>query len=366
MNWCTDACTSESGATSCLGGCEASCRQGCNKNCVGIGCRSICGTESAGACEHNCRINCMAHSCTAMCSDACVSLCVTCVNTCGWQCGACTTNCSIGCGAACNVTCTGDCEHSCHVDCLNNCSETCGGCSNLCYSCVGMCIGTCSFHCELTCTNCTNMCGWWCDVQCSRDCMANCSQFCISTCSGSCATFLTSNTTHTAGPMRDPTSPEYIYQHPQNRWEERESFKIIGPRKPYVPMVKEYPIKIWVNDERNLCIDGPAYINHVLYETSIGGGVYNINNDGSISIRLGMLTPEVECNQPNVDGNNGIFIGIVNANARLNEDDFYFDLPVGFSGHLYAVRVNDENQIYEHVVVVERDQFLFPPNGGIE
>lgn len=228
---CTGECTGQSTSRTCvgcgsIGGCTSSCQFECDKNCMGFGCRSICGIDTAGACEANCRLNCTATSCTAMCSDACSQQCSTCVNTCGFQCGACTSSCSIGCGAACNITCTQSCSHSCETNCVHSCSEECGGCSNLCYSCIGMCIGVCSVKCEDGCSSCANNCGWWCDSSCSRECFGDCSSRCISTCSGSCATFLTSNTTMTEGPERDPIAEGYIYPHPKNRWEERESFKL--------------------------------------------------------------------------------------------------------------------------------------------
>lgn len=228
---CTGGCTGQSTSRTCIGcgsigGCTSSCQFDCDKNCMGVGCRSICGIDTAGACEANCRLNCTATSCTAMCSDACSQQCSTCVNTCGFQCGACTSSCSIGCGAACNITCTQSCSHSCETNCVHSCSEECGGCSNLCYSCIGMCIGVCSVKCEDGCSSCANNCGWWCDSSCSRECFGDCSSRCISTCSGSCATFLTSNTTMTEGPERDPIAEGYIYPHPKNRWEERESFKL--------------------------------------------------------------------------------------------------------------------------------------------
>lgn len=229
---CTGECIGQSTSRTCvgcgsIGGCTSSCQFECDKNCMGFGCRSICGIDTAGACEANCRLNCTATSCTAMCSDACSQQCSTCVNTCGFQCGACTSSCSTGCGAACNITCTQSCSHSCETNCVHSCSEECGGCSNLCYSCIGMCIGVCSVKCEDGCSSCANNCGWWCDSSCSRECFGDCSSRCISTCSGSCATFLTSNTTMTEGPERDPIADGYIYPHPANRWEERESFKII-------------------------------------------------------------------------------------------------------------------------------------------
>ena len=210
---CESYCKGESdmyGCTGCgtRGGCTSSCQFDCNKNCIGKGCRSLCGIDSAGACEGNCRINCTNSACTAMCSDQCSTECTTCVNTCGFQCGVCSSLCSDSCGATCNITCSQTCEHSCDLNCVHSCSEECGGCSNLCYSCVGMCIGVCSQKCEGGCSSCSNLCGWWCDSRCNQTCFSDCDSFCINTCSGSCATFLTS-TAH------------------NDRSNERDSFKLI-------------------------------------------------------------------------------------------------------------------------------------------
>lgn len=355
---CKDECTGQTDATSCTGGCEASCQHGCNKNCVGIGCRSICGVDSAGSCEFNCRINCMESSCTAMCSDACVDLCTTCVGTCGWQCGACTYQCSVGCEAECNINCSADCAHSCSTDCLSSCSEECGGCSDLCYSCVGMCIGVCSFKCEVTCTNCTNNCSWWCDNSCNRQCFSDCDNRCITNCSGSCATFLMSDTTHTVGPERPPTATGYEYPHPANRWEERESFKLIHDVKPYRPELRVYSLKVTVDKEHNLKFTGPEYGSVVLYQTSIFGGVFNIEQEtGKMTVNMDMLASEVPVNLPNLDNGEGVFIAIVTTTSgnALTEDDIRYELPIGFSGHLYAVL--PDNRL---VVVIERDIFMFP------
>ena len=229
---CSGECKNNAESRTCvgcgsLGGCTSNCQFDCNKNCIGIGCRNICGIGSAGSCEANCRLNCAGTSCTAMCSDACSNQCNTCVNTCGWNCGACTSECSVGCGAACNITCSEECSNNCNDNCVHSCSEDCGSCSNLCYSCIGICIGICSVKCENGCSSCTNTCGWWCDSSCNRECFANCSIYCINTCSGSCASYLMSETTNTVGPERDPIADGYIYPHPKNRWEERESFKLV-------------------------------------------------------------------------------------------------------------------------------------------
>lgn len=360
---CTNGCETncvnhlESG-TSCNGGCESTCEHGCSNNCVAIGCRSICGTGSADACEANCRLNCMSTSCTAMCSDACSSECTTCVNTCGWQCGACTSNCSTGCEAECNITCSATCEHSCETNCVHSCEETCGGCSNLCYSCVGMCIGICSVKCEAGCTNCTNNCSWWCDNTCGRSCFSNCSNRCITNCSGSCSTFLMSETTMTAGPERDPISDGYRYPHPRNRWEERESFKLFQDIAPYrKPRKKDPLVTVEINKERNITVYGEIVDSFTAYQTSIDGGIYSTTEDGKIHINLEMLTPEVEANSPNADGGDAIWIIVIRTPGTiLTREDILYRVPIGFRGYFYSY---DEDG--NAVVVIERDVFLYPP-----
>lgn len=299
VNRCTSCTGTCSGVASALqtycadNGCTMNCMQGCNKNCVGIGCKSICGTESAGACEANCRLSCMNASCTAMCSDQCASYCTSCVNGCNFQCGACSSRCATGCESACNINCTKECQHSCSINCLNSCKDDCGSCSSLCYSCVGMCIGVCSVKCQAGCSSCANNCSWWCDTSCNQACFSNCSNQCISTCSGSCATFLTSETTtYLDLPERPPTAEGYKYPHPKNRWEQRESFKLVHDEEyfeekpvepgedPFIPKEQETRILITINKEKNMdviCKDGELDW-EVKYAT-LHGGVFDINQD---------------------------------------------------------------------------------------
>ena len=248
---CSGECRDKSNNKTCsgcssLGGCKSECMVDCNKNCMGRGCRSICGTESAGACESNCRLSCMAVSCTAMCSNACSDQCITCVNGCDLNCGMCSSLCSTGCESSCNITCTEECSNNCSENCVHSCTEKCGACSSLCYSCVGLCIGICSVKCENGCSSCVNQCGWWCDSSCNRECFSSCSSYCINSCTGNCATYLTSETTHTKGPDRDPTSEGYIYPHPKNRWEERESFKLIKDIPRYIKPSEDYSHKVTI------------------------------------------------------------------------------------------------------------------------
>ena len=457
---CTGNCTGNASSRECIGcgsigGCTSSCQFDCNKNCIGLGCRSICGIDSAGACEANCRLNCMGTSCTAMCSDACSSQCNTCVNTCGFQCGACSSMCSVGCGAACNITCTENCSNSCSSNCVHSCISECGGCSNLCYSCVGMCIGVCSVKCEVGCSNCANLCGWWCDSSCNRTCFSDCSNRCISNCSGSCATFLTSDAKTTVGPERKPIANGYIYPNPSNRWEERESFKLFRDVDPYrkpevvkpdklvtvaIAKTKQYIIiemdrsnvtqiiqqikkitdtsiitnreeiqlsdilNIWryhngeyhkvrsqelfgkrifkyeyvyiwdintlgkfSNDKRNntyldrdsnLIVLAPDELEYTIKQTSINGGVYNIDHiTGEISINTDMISSIVNENKPNPDHGGGILIVVIykNANIQITDDDIEVIVPFEFEV-LNFIRDKDDNI----VIIIKRDLFLFP------
>lgn len=363
---CAGTCEGRAYSRGCIGcgtqgGCTSSCQHDCNKNCIGWGCRSICGIDAAGACEANCRLNCMATSCTSMCEDACSGRCTTCVNTCGFQCGPCTSQCSAGCGAVCNITCTGNCEQSCDLNCVHSCTESCGGCSDLCYSCVGMCIGVCSVKCEDGCSSCANTCGWWCDSSCNQQCFSNCSTFCISTCSGSCATFMESNTSATIGPERPPTSDGYIYHNPADRKQERESFKIFRDPLPY-PGIKEPPVPpkvlITLDDNRNLIVIAPDEIIYEFKQTSVHGGVYNVDeNTGEITINADMLSGIVSNNKPNLDGGGGIFIIILywNFSCLVEPEDIVVKLPFGFEP-ITTLRDEDNNNI----VIIKRDEFLFP------
>ena len=211
------------------GGCSSTCQHDCNSNCIGKGCKSMCGIDSAGACEANCRINCTNASCTALCSNACSDACTTCVNSCGWQCGACSSQCSTSCSEACGLTCDGNCKQSCSENCVMSCTESCGGCSGLCYSCVAMCIGICSVKCQAGCSSCTNQCGWWCDTSCNEECFSNCNSSCMDTCNGTCATRVTSESTRTPGPTIPPTSSGYPI--PNNRIKEQQSFRLVDGSK---------------------------------------------------------------------------------------------------------------------------------------
>ena len=316
---CESGCRDKASSTTCsgcsaVGGCQTECMFDCNRNCMGKGCRSICGVESAGACESNCRLSCMGTSCTSMCSDACSDQCTTCVNTCGFQCGACVSQCSTGCESACNIYCTQICSNNCSENCVHSCHEECGGCSNLCMSCTGMCIGICSQKCENGCSSCANQCSWWCDQSCNRTCMSDCSSYCINSCTGSCATFLTSNTTHTKGPNRPPTAEGYIYPHPQNRWEERESFKIVQdipqyfkphedysgritiatiPNRMYVIVegrfdnVSERIMRVWSVDE----VNGNIYTNMGIISMDNIHNIWKCDDKGYFHVRLKHLYP---------------------------------------------------------------------------
>lgn len=364
---CTGSCEGQAYSRGCIGcgtqgGCTSSCQHDCNKNCIGWGCRSICGIDAAGACEANCRMNCMATSCTSMCEDACSGRCTTCVNTCGFQCGPCTSQCSAGCGAACNITCTESCQHSCDLNCVHSCSEECGGCSDLCYSCIGRCIGVCSVKCEDGCSSCANNCGWWCDSSCSQGCFSNCSDRCISTCVGSCATFLQSKPSFpTSGPERLPTSIGYIYPNPSTRWQERESFKIMRdipgyplPEEPKVPP----KITITLDEDRNLIVLKPDEITYITKQTSVHGGVYNVDQTtGEVTINTDMIPGIVETNKPNLDGGGGIFIVILyyNFSCPINDDDIVVKLPFGFEA-LPPVLDKDNNK----VIIIRREEFLIP------
>jgi hypothetical protein len=341
-------------------GCTATCQHDCNTNCIGWGCRSVCGTGDAGACEANCRINCMTTSCTAQCSEACSSWCTQCVNTCGIQCGACTSQCSTGCTANCNITCSEKCAHNCTLNCVMTCSEACGGCSNLCYSCVGLCIGVCSVKCEQSCSSCTNQCGWWCDSTCNRYCFNDCDNRCINTCSGSCATYLESNTTSSlAGPERDPTAEGYIYPHPENRFEEQDSFRFYTKQvKPPKPVVEPTLIEVGIDDDNNFYVTGLGEFGYVTHQTTLHGGVYNLDEStGKITINAAMIPGVVHTMLPNPDEGGSIFIAVLykDPSFHFDDEDITVKIPFGFST-IPPIHDKDGNII----VIIERDKFLLP------
>lgn len=366
---CTSYCTGAASSKSCSGcsadgGCAATCRFDCASSCVGYGCRSTCGVDSGMACDANCRMNCTGTACTALCSDACSSLCTTCVNTCGWQCGMCTSSCSTGCTQECNITCTDTCVHTCNLNCVHSCSEECGGCSNLCYSCVGMCIGTCAVKCEDGCSNCTNQCSYWCDTSCSRECMTSCHDRCINTCSGSCATHLSSETTTANRPDQDPTSKGYKYPHPQNRYEERESFKITEGIAPYKRPKREFPtylahVYFDMEGSRDLVVDVPDAIHWIYRQTGLAGGIYDIDETtGHVNIRTEMIEAIPDENVPNLDGGGGIFFVILynNPSFRLRDVDINIEVPFDYEC-INPITRDDNGNI---IIIIQRREYTVP------
>lgn len=338
---CSGGCGAVSNSRTCTGcsaegGCTSQCQFDCNHNCMGFGCRNICGIEDAGSCESNCRLNCMESSCTAICSDACSVQCSTCVNTCGHGCGACTSSCSTSCGAECNINCSQECKNDCSENCTQSCSEECGGCSNLCYSCIGKCIGICSVKCTNGCSTCANQCGYWCDSSCNQKCFSNCDTYCITNCSGSCSTLLYSETTATEGPERKPTAKGYIYSDPKNRWEERESFRLVRSIPPYTPpekVIKEYLITIQFDENLNFEVIRPEGLEIDIRSTPEVSGVYQIDPDtGTITIDEEMLAASVSQNNPSLYGEHSLFFVIFkyNENITYTDDDITAILPFGF------------------------------------
>ena len=364
-NNCSGSCTDISTRHACNGcsfegGCSSTCKLDCNGSCMNNGCKSMCGTDGGNACEANCRMNCSGTSCTAMCSDACSDKCTTCVNSCGWQCGACSSNCSTGCTQECNITCTATCEHSCETNCVQSCSEECGACSSLCYSCTGMCIGVCSVRCENGCSSCANQCTWWCDTTCNTACFSTCDNTCIQTCISSCVSFLESKTTFTSGPDRDPTSEGYIYPHPENRWQERESFKIIRdiPRPIYEePVVEQTLIFITLDKDKNLAITCPDNLKYIIKQNSTTGGIYAIDEYGNVIIDEEMLPGIIESNNDD-NGNIYTIIFFKNNDIKFTNNDVSSKLPFGFE--LYPLIKDGYGN---SLVIVKRDEFLHPVEG---
>lgn len=196
--------------------------------------------------------------------------------------------------------------------------------------------------CQDMCSNCANMCSWWCDTSCNRGCFSNCVDRCINNCTGSCATFLTSETKTTVGPERDPISNGYQYPHPQNRWEERESFKIMKEIAPYTsPASNEsieaeessYLVRISFDDENNLDVQVVDGLTFVTYSTTLIGGVWNVDSTtGDITVNEEFLGTNPPANRPSLDGNEGVFVVQIkyNESIPITEKDVSIKLPFGF------------------------------------
>lgn len=180
---------------------------------------------------------------------------------------------------------------------------------------------------------------------------------------------LQSDTTITSGPDRDPTSEGYIYPHPSNRWEERESFRLFNNVAPYEKKLEsEKLITITFDDNRNLLViyrgengkydEGGVWTGYIAKQTSVDGGVYDINQTtGEITINSEMLPGIISSNQPNLDQGGGIFIVVIyyDKDNPISDDDIETKLPFGFES-LKPVHDKNENII----VIIQRDEFLFP------
>jgi hypothetical protein len=196
--------------------------------------------------------------------------------------------------------------------------------------------------------------------------MNDCASSCISTCSASCVSGVTSETKSSLpGPERPPTAKGYLYPHPKNRWEERESFKIVRDIAPYVPPEPEDPdkdkpyiIKIQINEEKNLEVIMPDFlkVEYAFKQTTIHGGVFTINSTtGEISINTDMIDGIVDVNQPNIDEGPSIYIVVFYFNPASPIDDSLIrtKLPIEFES-LKPIRDKNENTI----VIIQRDEFL--------
>lgn len=224
-----------------------------------------------------------------------------------------------------------------------------------------MCIGVCSVKCQNGCTNCASNCTLWCDITCTRTCYAECDRMCLRTCSSSCATFLSSESNTTSGPERDPTADGYIYPHPKNRWEERESFRLLRdigrsdiPKKKLVTITfdKDRNLLVIYRGEDAEYLDG-VWTGYIAKQTTVSGGVYAINTEtGEITIDNDMLSATRNENKPNLDNGSEVFIIILFKRENVTFNDIETRLPFGFET-LGLVRDKSENI----VVIIRRDLF---------
>lgn len=229
------------------------------------------------------------------------------------------------------------------------------------YYADGILVHNCSVKCENGCSSCANNCGWWCDSTCNQACFSTCDNLCIETCMGSCVSFLESKTTNTTGAERNPTSNGYIYPNPKNRWEERESFKIIRDIiKPNKEDIVEDNSLIFITTDidRNLSITCPDDIIYVIKQTVITGGVFTYDEEGNINIDEEMLPGIIDSNKPNIDNGGGLYI-IIFDNNDITDDDISSKLPFGFE--LHPVIKSKDNK---SIIIIERDQFLYPEEGN--
>lgn len=166
------------------------------------------------------------------------------------------------------------------------------------------------------------------------------------------------------GPIRTPTSDGYIYKFPKNRWEERESFKVIRKIAPYLPEYKEpeFIIKVDFDEDRNLEITAPEGVEWVIYQSTINGGVYSIDdNTGEIVVNESMLTEWPEVNHPNYNDANGIYVirFFYNHEVQYTKDDILVKVPFGFD--VQIIKGETESDAY---VIIEADPFLLHGRGG--
>jgi hypothetical protein len=163
-----------------------------------------------------------------------------------------------------------------------------------------------------------------------------------------------------AGPDRKPTSTDYIYPNPRNRYEERESLKIFrypsSSRVP-IPPKKDPIILITFDENREFIVNVPGELGYVTKQTPIHGGIYDINKTtGEITVAVDMLPSIPEKNHLNLDGGWGVFIVELyfKEDIAITDDDIEVVMPFGFKTAPY-IHLENGNII----VIIERDPFLY-------
>jgi hypothetical protein len=161
---------------------------------------------------------------------------------------------------------------------------------------------------------------------------------------------LSSETTTANKPAYDPTSVDYQYPHPANRYEERESFKIFRDIAPYVkqePPKKELFVTITFDEERNLSVDCKDGLSYATYVSTHDGGVYTIDQEtGEIFINEEMLPGIISEMKPNIDGKGSVFIIVIHKDdesIEFTDENVYIAMPFGFEK--VGPVINDKGEV---------------------
>jgi hypothetical protein len=141
-----------------------------------------------------------------------------------------------------------------------------------------------------------------------------------------------------------------------------ESYEIFSEIDPYQAPEKNYLITVMINKRKTknrLIITSDVVKSWLVYQTTINGGVFTIDEEGEIVVNKKMLDPEVATNRPNFDDSSTVYIIVLTTDdIEITEDDIDYQLPVGFSGHL-AIPAEQETSDGTTMIVIEKDMFIY-------